>query len=122
MSAECQCATTLSVHRDVNCYHCLSISGVVFKYHRSQSVYLPEATRYIASITLWSQKDKSRKEYHIHTVDHEGPGESDQDHCRNTGTRVTALVAKRANESHDLSSCHHRVDGKGVHILVGNIS
>ena len=39
-------------------------------YHGAQSVYLPEAPKSMASVTLWSQKGKSRKEHYICAIDH----------------------------------------------------
>ena len=43
------------------------------------------------------------------------------DHHEKTKTRVTTLVDERANELHDLLSCHHRPNG-GAQIPVGDIS
>ena len=76
----------------------------------------------MASAIRWSYEGKDGKEHYICTMDHGGPGEPDHRLPQKDETKVTTLVSKRARESHDLLSNHHRADEKGAHIPVGDIS
>ena len=61
-------------------------------------MYLPEVPRYMALVTLWSTKEKSRKEYYICIMDHGVQVNPITDCCEKIITRVTTSAAKRVSQ------------------------
>ena len=82
-------------------------------------MYLPETMVFDFRKNL-VLKGKNRKEHNIHAMDHRDPDKSNHKTPRKDRDE-SYYTAKRASQSHNLLHCHHRADGKHVHIPVDDI-
>ena len=85
-------------------------------------MYLPGTLCMVLETVGCRQKKRGVRKHHIHKLDQGSLVESGHQPAQKDHTSVTKPVAIEARDLHSLLVCHHRTDGKGVHMPMGNIS